>query len=767
MLLTAAAQAHAQCSLSVSGHILSTTSQEKIPAATILVKETGGYHLSDSTGAFQLDSLCPGKYNLEITAVGYATLTIPIVLKNKLHKDLWLTTDTRQLTEVDVVASKKQDIATNANSQLNKIQLFQASGQTLGETLKSVPGLNSIQTGPSISKPVIHGLHSNRVLILNNGVRQEGQQWGTEHAPEIDPFIADKITIIKGAASVRYGSDALVGVLLIEPRPLNPQSAVQGDATLVAGTNGRSGAASVTLEGKAGDVKGAVEGDGLSWRAQGTLKEAGNFSTAHYYLENTGLNEHDFSLAANYKKKNFKTEVYYSQFHNKVGIFSGSHVGNVADLEAAFARSKPITPSYFSYKINRTYQQIAHDLLKINSQYTFKNGGRLEAQFSDQRNKRDEYDIDLPYSSDPNILKLPQISFQIKTQTVDLIYHQPTRNNFSGLWGISGETQGNVFRGIRYLVPNFRNYSGGIFGIEKWAKGSWMFEAGARYDYRWLRVYELDNTTLQPYHNTTDWQNVTGTIGASYRVNDHLSFTANIGSAWRAPSVNELYINGIHLSAASYEKGDSTLKSERSYNFTISGKYESERFLAEAVLYDNIINDFIYAKPALTPITLISGTYPLFNYTQANVNLYGLDAEVRYKLLDKLSIDSKISLVRGWNKTIHDWLIFMPADRFDNSLRWDIGDWGHTGNWYISSGVLTVLKQTRVPPNSDYVPPPNGYSLLNANIGFQWPLKKKRLFVDLAGYNLTNTAYRDYLNRFRYYADDLGINVVLRTRLSF
>ncbi len=365
------------------------------------------------------------------------------------------------------------------------------------------------------------------------------------------------------------------------------------------------------------------------------------------------------------------------------------------------------------------------------------------------------------------MLKLPQISFQIKTQTLDLIYHQETKNNFSGLFGISGSTQGNVFKGIRYLVPNFRNYNGGVFAIERYSKNKWMLETGIRYDYRWLRVYQINNTTLQTYHTTTDYQNVTATIGSSYRFSEKFSINANIGSAWRAPSVNELYINGIHLSAASYEKGDSSLQSERSYNFTLSGKYESEKFFAELVLYNNIINNFIYAKPSLTPITLISGTYPLFNYTQANVDLKGFDAELRYIFLPKLSIDAKISIVRAWNKTIHDYLIFMPADRFDNSIRYDIGQWGRLKNWYVSAGVLTVLKQTRVPPNSDYVPPPDGYTLLNGNLGFEWPFKKNKLNIELAGYNLTNTAYRDYLNRFRYYADDLGINIVLRTKFTF
>lgn len=744
--------------------MLSTGAQEKIPGVTIFIRETNRYVLSDSAGAYYVDSLCPGAYTFIVTAIGYDSSTLRLRITKTQHKDLWLMANIRQLQAVQVTGEKKPDISTVTATHIGARQLFQAGGQTLGETLKSVPGLNSIQTGPSISKPVIHGLHSNRVLILNNGVRQEGQQWGTEHAPEIDPFIADRITIIKGAASVRYGSDALAGVLLVEPRPLEPERNLEGEANLVAGSNGRSGATSLLIQGK-GD--GWL--DGFNWRAQGTLKKAGNFSTAHYYLKNTGLEEEDFSLTANYKKKNFGVETYYSQFHNKVGIFEGSHVGNVADLDSAFKRSRPITPSYFSYDIARTYQQIVHKLFKTTAWYVFHNGGKIEAQFSDQRNKRDEYDIDLPYTTDPNILKLPQISFQIQTQTIDLLYHTPTRHHFTGTYGISGETQGNVFRGIRYLVPNFRNYNGGAFAIEKWSKDKLTLEAGVRYDYRWLRVYKLNGTTLQTYHNTSTYSNVTGTIGASYRVNDKLSFTTNIGSAWRAPSVNELYIDGIHLSAASYEKGDSSLRSERSYDFTVSGKYESERFFAEIALYDNIINDFIYARPALTPITLISGTYPLFNYTQANVNLKGLDAEMRYKILPRLSIDSKVSLVRGWNKTIHDWLIFMPADRFDNSIRLDLGDrgWGATKNWYISTGLLTVLKQTRTPPNSDYVPPPDGYSLLNANIGFEWPGRRHHWYFDLAGYNITNTAYRDYLNKFRYYCDDLGINVVLRTKMSF
>lgn len=751
-----------KCSLTIEG-VVTDSSGTLLSNATIRLDGTKNV-LSNQDGRFILKGVCAGHHNLSVSFVEYDSLLLSITVTKDTVIHFRLVKTTNQLTGVTVtgISEKKQAIATLSSTDIKGTQLFQTRGATLGESLKGIPGLNSLQTGPSISKSIIHGLHSNRVLILNNGIRQEGQQWGSEHAPEIDPFIASKITIIKGAASVRYGSDAIVGVVLLEPKILAPQKKLEGEVNVVAATNGRMGVVSGLLEGKLDKKL-----DGLSWRLQGTLKRAGNFKTPNYYLKNTGLFEGDFSAATAYKKDNYGIELYYSEFHNKVGIFEGSHVGNITDLYAAFKRTVPITASYFSYKINRSYQSIAHILFKANAWYKFKNGSRLEAVFARQGNRRDEYDIDLPYSTDPNILKMPQISFKIKTHTLDLNYDWPNKNNFSGSVGISGSTQGNVFNGIRYLVPNFRNYTGGAYAIERYTKSKLTLEAGLRYDYRWLRVYRLNNNTLQTYHTTHDYSNITGTFGAIYKFSNHFSLTANAGSAWRAPSVNELYIDGIHLSAASYERGDSTLKSERSYNFTLGLKYESENFTAEAVVYDNIINNFIYAKPTLQPITLISGTYPYFKYIQENVTLKGLDLDLSYTPVKHITIDSKTSMVRAWNRSIHDYLVFMPADRFDNAIKYNIGSMGHLHDCYISLQNITVRREDRVPPNSDYVAPPPGYSLFNINAGFETHISGNQLNINLGAENVTNVAYRDYLNRFRYYCDDLGINIVLRAKLVF
>ena len=752
------------CSLQLKGTVNDSTSNTGMAGAAVTIKELHRHTVADANGQYNFKNICSGLYTVSVSHVDYDTLTAFVELDSTTEKDFSLTHHIVSLKQVIVngAGEKKDQLTTLSNTEIKGQQLFETRGATLGESLKSVTGLNSLQTGPSLSKPIIHGLHSNRVLILNNGIRQEGQQWGSEHAPEIDPFIASRITVIKGAASVRYGSDALVGVILLEPKELAPAKKLEGEVNAVAATNGRMGVFSGLLEGKLD--KGL---QGLNWRVQGTLKRTGNFKTPRYYLENTGLYEGDYSLTANYKKQNYGAELYYSEFYNKVGIFSGSHVGNVSDLDSAFARKVPITPSYFSYKIARTYQNVKHHLFKADAYYDFNNHGKLEAVYSVQRNKRDEYDIDVPYSTDPAVVNAPQISFQITTTGLDLIYLEPEKNNFSGSVGINGTTQSNVFRGIRYLVPNFRNYTGGVFAIEKYNKDKLTLEGGIRYDYRWLRVYRLNNNSLETYHTTSNYNNLTGTIGATYKFNDKFSINANVGKAWRAPSVSELYIDGIHLSAASYEKGDSLLKSERSYDFTLSLNYESDKLSAELVGYDNIINNYIYAKPSLQPITLISGTYPYFVYTQANANLKGFDLDLTYRPFKQLSVESKTSIVRGWNKTADDYLIFMPPDRFDNTIQYNIGTWKKFSNAYISLQNVTEAKQTRVPPNSDYVPPPPGYSIFNANAGVATKLGKCPLSIDFGVNNLTNVTYRDYLNRFRYYADDLGISFILRTKLNF
>ncbi len=229
----------------------------------------------------------------------------------------------------------------------------------------------------------------------------------------------------------------------------------------------------------------------------------------------------------------------------------------------------------------------------------------------------------------------------------------------------------------------------------------------------------------------------------------------------------ELFANGIHQSAASFEIGDSALTLEKAYNNNLSFTYSSGRFFAEAGAYINYFHHYIYLKPDLAEIQQVTGAYPEFTYTQVNALFEGLDLSLTYHITNHLSLISKSSLVRAHNLTIHNWLVFVPSDRTDNSIRYTWDSIGHVRNVHIGIGNLAVARQTRVPPNSDYTAPPPGYDLWAADIGCSLPLGKHEIDVNLSVNNLTNIAYRDYLNRFRYYVDDLGRNVLLRVTVPF
>jgi iron complex outermembrane receptor protein len=765
-LLCAPASAPAQsgCTFSVSGKVYDKSGQP-VPGAIVRLFPDSTGTAADAYGAYLFTGVCAGQHIIACDETGYNGQRFSVNIRDSITtQDFHLAADVGLLHEVVVAAQRHNEIATATRQDISGLQLLQTRGSTLGESLKSITGLNSIQTGPSLSKPVIHGLHSNRVLILNNGVRQEGQQWGSEHAPEVDPFVAENITVIKGAASIRYGSDAIAGVVLLDAPPLPSQPGIRGDIYSVGASNGRMGTFSATLEGMAG--KGLLKG--LGWRVQGTLKRAGNFRTADYYLANTGLAEGDLSAAARYEFKGWDTRLFLSSYNTKIGIFAGSHVGNVADLNAAFVRSRPLTPDSFYYGIGRSYQTVNHQLVRLTEVKRINERNRIEANVTYQTDLRNEYDIDVPYSTNPDVFNAPQISFRLNTTTADFTYIAQQGTGFSGTFGVMGSTQSNVFKGLRYLVPNFRNYGGGAFAIEKWQHNRLLLEAGLRYDYEWLQVYLLNNNTLQTYHSTYTYQNPTATAGATYRFNNALHANLNFGTAWRAPSINELYIRGIHLSAASYEIGDSSLQSERSYNTSLSVHYHRSPLELTVDLYDNEINNFIYAQPTLKPVTLVTGTYPAFQYVQTDARLRGADINAQLQVLRHFTLSSKTSIVRGWNKSLNDWLIFMPADRFQNGIAYSLDSIGHRiRSPYISLENVLVPTQSRVPPNSDYVAPPAGYSIFNANVGCAIPLGSHLLHTDFGVQNLTNVTYRDYLNRFRYYADDLGINFILRLKLSF
>lgn len=759
------------CNLTLTGHVyLSDTTKLNATGASVKVDGSSMGAIADSMGNFSVSGLCPGRHRITVSYQDYRTLDSVFVIRQNATLNFLLFSAAEQMGSVTVVGEvlKKDEITTAVKSILAGAQLEATRGLSLGESLKSIAGVNSLQTGPSISKPVIHGVYSNRVLIMNNGVRQEGQSWGNDHAPEIDPFIATKMTVIKGAASIRYGSDAIGGVVLLDPKEMPVKPGIGGEVNLVGMTNGRIGAASGYVEGASGGKL-----DGLSWRVQGTVKKAGNAKTADYYLNNTGYNENDFSAALQYDKPHYGGALYFSQFDTRIGIAQASVADNAADLQQLIARGRPLSDGDFSYSFRRPYQTVKHQLAKVSGYLNLPASlGRLEAVYAYQRDTRKEYDANPSDNSDTslNTDNIPDLNFQLNTATVDLIWeHRPIAGKIVGSVGFNFINHENVQQGTAYqeLIPNFADFGEGLFAIEKLTAGKWVVEAGARYDFRRLQVYEYNPTTVVESRPVYNWQEPTANFGATYKFNEHFSADYNFGTAWRAPQVIELFANGVHQSEASWEFGDSSLTLEQAYNNNLSFTFNSKKLSIEAGGYVNYFHHYIYAKPDLSYITTLEGSFPAFTYTQVNALFEGMDLSIHYNFAKNLTLISKTSIVRARNLTIHDWLINVPADRFDNSLRYE---WPSIGKWkniFIEGNNLVVAKQSRVPPNSDFAPPPAGYMLWGASAGFSAPLAKHELKISLSVTNLTNVNYRDYLNRFRYYFADLGRNVILRVIVPF
>jgi len=748
----------AQCNYTLSGKVIDHHDREPLEFAEIFISELKFVVSTDSLGNYKIPNLCKGNYTVTCRHFGCEDIITQVKVDGNTIQNFYPEHHLYELGLIDIVTEKEKNKNTVSSIELKGKELEQKRGASLGEALKMITGVTTIQTGAGISKPVIHGLHSNRILILNNGIRQESQQWGNEHAPEIDPFIATKLTVIKGAAAVRYGADAIGGVILVEPNKLRDSEGVGGEFNMVGFTNGKGGAASVILE------QNFKKLSPLSLRLQGTLKKSGNVKTPNYYMKNTGLEEYNFSGAMGWNKTNYGVELFYSQFNTNLGIFSGAHIGNVTDLQNAINSAEPIVKSDFSYKIDRPYQHIEHELFKANAFFLTGEKGKLNIIYARQYNLRNEYDAHKPKKDSIAGLNLPQLQFEITTHTADIFWEHNSIKHFTGSIGISGMQQGNTYEG-RYFIPNFKSYSSGAYFIERFIKNEIQIELGVRYDYKYLQIFKYEkNVIISPIHK---FDNTSATIGAIYKLNKNATINFNAGNAWRAPNVNELYSKGIHHGAATYEIGNDKLKTEKAYNFISGINYSTKKWKAEASVYYNVINDFIYLKPLMQPTVTISGAFPTFVFSQTNAHLYGLDAQLGYYIHENLLITGKTSLLRAKDVEANIFLIQMPADRYSIELTYNLKNKKKYTDAYITINGMYENEQWRVAANRDYAASPEAYLLLNCELGTTFKINHQKISIGISGSNLLNTKYRNYMNRFRYYSDEMGRNITLRIKLPF
>ncbi len=753
-----------ECHLHLYGYVRDSSGAGPISYVTVFIEETGVGTLADEKGYFHLEGLCAGTpYTVQCTRLGYQGQGLVLSIQSDTGIVLVMQEVGLQLERVEVNALKPGSAHTQAAQSLEGQDLEAGKAFGLGESLRRLVGVTTLNTGATIAKPVIQGLHSNRILILNNGVRQESQQWGSEHAPEIDPFLAQEITVIKGAGSVRYGSDALGGVILVQPAALPKTPGAWGEVNLQGMTNGRTGIASGLMEARLKNPKFPLSG-----RVQGTLKRGGNIRTPDYFLRNTGISEANFSWTGRLEKEHWNTEVFYSRFFTRLGILRDAHIGNLTDLENAISRGRPLGDGDFSYTLGRPQQQVVHELVKWKTQLAAGESSLFQLQLSRQFNRRQEYDAHKRYNALPENVDEAQIQLEITTYRGEADWEHQWAEHMEGNVGLNYMAQTNTTdRGG--LLPRYENNVFGAYWIERWKRPGTPLELelGMRYDIQRLTAGPLEQSAALERKSFNSWS---GTLGAVYSLNHHLTFRANTGSAWRAPHVSELFSEGVHHGSASYEQGTATLQPERAWNnnLTLEWTGDSRETALTVMGYYNLIRDYIFLAPMAEPVLTIRGAFPAFRYSQANARLTGIDA--RFSILASPSwlAEFQASVIRGWNTAEKDYLIFMPPSQFRYSLRYKIpGGKEAEKRHFLQLSAQHVLRQRWAPAGVDYAAPPDGYLRLDVEGSFYVSLGKQPVELGFSILNALNTEYRDYLNRLRYFAAEPGRNLLLRVRIPF
>jgi len=736
------------------------------PLPSAVVHFVGKHFVSDAKGRVNIPNLAKGKYPIKVNYLGFLDYEAIIAIPAANPYRVVMQEEVNQLTGTTLIGHVAKPVT--ASETIDKPKLQQKSGEELAKVLTTVAGVSMIQTGATIAKPVIHGLHSNRILILNNEVRQEGQQWGADHAPEIDPAVADKITVIKGADAVRYGSDALGGVVVIAPNQLPYGDGLHGQLSPSFASNGRKSATTLKLE---SGLPGLLH---WAWRVQGTLKRSGDIHTADYMLNNTAAAEANFSAAIGMRQESGSAELFYSRYQNESGVFYGSHIGNLDDLLARFEIGRPLTTYPFSYSIEAPKQKVIHHLLKAKAYYFLPFGGKLTAQYAFQKDIRQEFSV-----RRLDRTRIPALNMWLTTHLAEIFWENMDAPHWKTLVGGSFSLQDNYNQpgtGVVPVIPNFASVGYGAFAIEKYHKDNWNAEVGLRYDYKYLSADGYDMYS-QRYGGEHDFHNITYSLGGAWQTTPHTALSSNIGVAWRAPQVNELYSSGLHHGAGTYNLGEASLSPETGAKWITSLNYtHPERGIhLTADAYVQLIKNYIYDYPTGETRTLFSGVYPIFQYTQADAFFRGVDIDASVRLAQWGAITQRLtyglrgSVVLANELKTDRYFPFIPAPRLSQSLEWKAQPKGLFQTLEASIGHTFVAKQTRFEPSQELVATtPDAYHLFEAAVGGTIAITEQQtLSVRLSCENLFNQLYKEYTNRFRYYAHDLGRNVYLRLNYNF
>ena len=756
--------------------------------AIVVINELQIQRTTNLQGKLIFKDLCKGNYTLNITHEECENLQISIDLKKDTYKKIRLEHHLNELEEIMIISDNRNNSKSLFENKISKEVLEDYNSRNLGEVLKTITGVSTLNSGNYLSKPVINGLHSSRIILINNDVRLEDQEWGIEHAPSIDINSIDKISVIKGASALKYGGDAVGGVIIAETSREKLLDSIYGNITSNIQSNGRGGALSTNFT--------KTNSNGWFYKFQGTLKRMGDFETPNYVMTNTGFAEHNFSFKAGLNRIDRGIDIYYSLFSNKLGILRSSHAHTAIDIINAIENEIPNVIEDFSYDINIPRQKISHNLLRLKA---FKNFdfGKLVMKYDFQVNDRKEFDIRRGDRTKP------ALDLNLQTHSLAFDLESKFQNNSNLKAGISGRYQKNFpdpSTGVKRIIPDYKKYDFSVYSIYDISFDSkWLIEGGIRYDFSHINAYKYYRTSLWEARNYDElfpeivvedlglntltnpkfnFNNFSSNLGARFTINKGENIYFNYSISSRKPNPSELFSEGLHHSSARIEIGDLSFNSEVGHNISLTYNFANEKSNLTVNSFANYVNDFIYIIPVdLMPT--IAGVFPYWEYKQEDAKLFGFDVKYERQYFNNFFVGHQFSLIKGYERENSKPLVNMPPANLKNQISYNFPE---LNNLNISLESEYVFRQNEYPNNNFevYVPtqenyqlldtstPPSSYHLLNfaSSIGFN-SKNGGSYKINLRVENLLNNLYKDYLNRLRYFTHEMGRNIMLSLSYNY
>ncbi len=671
-----------------------------------------------------------------------------------------------------VHSSGGDEEAPRVQTTLGRDRLDQHAGQDLASSLEEdVPGLIVASGTAASSKPILRGQTERRLVVLHDGVRHASQSWGPDHGTEINPFTAGEVRVVRGAASARYGADAVGGVIVVAPPAMRSAPGVGGRLAGGFVSNGLRPSLALTLDAV---PEGAPK---LSFRAHGDVSRGQDLSTPDYVLANTASRQQNWALSSRALVPGGTLRASWNHYSLQAGVFAGMQSASSQDFEQLLALEQPPGAEDWEagWAINRAYQDVRHDLWTLHGEREG-DWGELTAVYAFQRNRRQEYERARPGVTGS------QYDFILRTHSLDLDLAHPHRElgawELEGSAGLQGGFQENVYRGLT-LIPNFRSVSGGAYLSERLSRPRVDVDLGLRYDTlarsAFLGAEEAARLEDLPCVTQGDLERcdaLYGALSASmgaliHLVPEHLDGRVELSKSTRNPSVDELYLAGVAATLPMYTQGDPTLGPETTWGLSTVLALRSTWVEGEVAGYGNRIQGYITQVQrrqsdgdAAYKVTT-KGAWPIVDSQAQDVQLLGIEGQLKLNPQGLVEFGLSGSAIRA-----HDLagggVVGIPADR----LRAQVLLHPRPLSWALAPelGVsLLGVAQAKGGGSLDWAPPPPAYALLGASAATTLVLAEREVRLGLAGHNLLNHGYRDYNALLRPYADQPGRAV----RLTF